>query len=135
MDNSAKGKTPNAARHARRERSSQAKIKIIDVRKALASLQEINREIHYASCFDEKQFTSGLITFRPTKGSDSKQIRHDDKDVVCHVLQGQGRLRVNGRRIQLRPGKICHIPKRTPHDFAAGKKTDLVLFYSLIKTG
>ncbi|MBI2359066.1 MAG: AraC family ligand binding domain-containing protein, partial [Deltaproteobacteria bacterium] len=45
------------------------------------------------------------------------------------------RLRVNRRRILLRPGTICHIPKGTPHDFAAAKKGELVLFYSLIKTG
>jgi mannose-6-phosphate isomerase-like protein (cupin superfamily) len=51
------------------------------------------------------------------------------------VLKGRGRLRINGRRIQLRPGIICHIPKGTSHDFAAGKTGELVLFYSLIKTG
>jgi mannose-6-phosphate isomerase-like protein (cupin superfamily) len=39
---------------------------------------------------------------------------------------------VNGKRIQLRPGIVCHIPKGTPHDFAAGKSGELVLFYSLI---
>jgi quercetin dioxygenase-like cupin family protein len=55
--------------------------------------------------------------------------------VVCQVLKGRGRLRINGRRIQLRPGTICHIPKNTPHDFAAGKTGRLILFYSLIKTG
>jgi mannose-6-phosphate isomerase-like protein (cupin superfamily) len=50
------------------------------------------------------------------------------------VLNGTGQLRVNGKRVTLRPGTICHIPKGTPHDFAAGKKSELVLFYSLIKT-
>ncbi|MBI2351952.1 MAG: AraC family ligand binding domain-containing protein, partial [Deltaproteobacteria bacterium] len=45
-----------------------------------------------------------------------------------------GRLRINGRKIALKPGTICHIPRGTPHDFAAGKKGEMILFYSLIKT-
>ena len=109
-------------------------MKIINLNSALNRLKKINEEIRYADCFTEKQFTSGLIAFRPGKNTDSKQINHDDKDVVCQVIKGSGRLRVNGKRIPLRPGIICHIPKGTPHDFAAGKNGELVLFYSLIQT-
>jgi quercetin dioxygenase-like cupin family protein len=109
-------------------------MKVINLRTALKRLPKLNDEIRYKNCFQEKTFTSGLIAFRPKENSDPKQINHDDKDVVCQVLKGRGRLHINGRRIPLRPGTICHIPKGTPHDFAAGK-TDLVLFYSLIKTG
>ena len=109
-------------------------MKTIKISQALKRLKKINEEIRYTDCFKEKQFTSGLIAFRPTKNSDPKQINHDDKDVVCQVINGSGRLRVNGRRIPLRPGIICHIPKGTPHDFAAGKSGELVLFYSLIQT-
>jgi quercetin dioxygenase-like cupin family protein len=110
------------------------KMKVVKISSALKRLKKINDEIRYAECFKEKQFTSGLIAFRPTKNSDPKQINHDDKDVVCQVIQGSGRLRVDGKRILLRPGVVCHIPKGTPHDFAAGKKRELVLFYSLIQT-
>ena len=109
-------------------------MKIIKINSALKGLKKINDEIRYADCFKEKQFTSGLIAFRPSKKSDPKQIKHDDKDVVCQVIKGTGRLCVNGKRIQLRPGIVCHIPKGTPHDFAAGKTAELVLFYSLITT-
>ena len=109
-------------------------VKSVKIHQALKRLKKINNEIRYANCFDEKQFTSGLIAFRSTKNSDPKQINHNDKDVVCHVIKGSGRLRINGKRILLRPGTICHIPKGTPHDFAAGKSGELVLFYSLIKT-
>ena len=109
-------------------------VKVVKISSALRSLKKINDEIRYADCFKEKQFTSGLIAFRPTKNSDPKQINHDDKDVVCQVIQGSGRLRVNGKRIRLRPGIVCHIPKGTPHDFGAGKSGELVLFYSLIQT-
>jgi mannose-6-phosphate isomerase-like protein (cupin superfamily) len=110
-------------------------MKIIKLRTALKRLPKLNDEIRYKSCFEEKQFTSGLIAFHRRQGTDPKQVTHDDKDVVCHVLKGRGRLRMNGRRIQLQAGTICHIPKGTPHDFAAGRNGDLVLFYSLIRTG
>ncbi|HXV78275.1 MAG TPA: cupin domain-containing protein [Candidatus Binatia bacterium] len=109
-------------------------MKVIHVQAALKRLAKLNAEIRYQTCFEEKTFSSGLIAFRPKKNSDLKQINHRDKDVVCQVLKGRGRLRINNRRIRLRPGTICHIPKNTPHDFAAGKTSELVLFYSLIKT-
>ena len=109
-------------------------MKIVKINSALKRLKKINDEIRYADCFKEKQFTSGLIAFRPNKRSDRKQIKHDDKDVVCHVIKGTGRLRVNGKRISLRPGIVCHIPKGTPHDFAAWRNGEMVLFYSLIQT-
>jgi mannose-6-phosphate isomerase-like protein (cupin superfamily) len=109
-------------------------MKVLKISTALKQLKNINDEIRYADCFKEKQFTTGLIAFTPSKKSDSKQISHNDKDVVCHVIKGSGRLRVNGKRVQLRPGMICHIPKNTPHDFAAGRRGELVLFYSLIKS-
>jgi mannose-6-phosphate isomerase-like protein (cupin superfamily) len=109
-------------------------MKIIKISAALRKLRKVNKEIRYERCFKEKQFISGLIAFRPQKKSDSKQISHLDKDVVCQVLKGRGRLRINGRRIPLQPGIICHIPKGTPHDFAAGQRTELILFYSLITT-
>jgi quercetin dioxygenase-like cupin family protein len=110
-------------------------MKIIKIQEALKGLKKINSEIRYKSCFEEKRFTAGLISFKPNKDSDPKQINHRDKDVICHVLRGRGRLRIDGQRIALQPGTICHIPKGTPHDFAAGKRGELVLFYSLIKTG
>ena len=109
-------------------------MKTIKISQALKRLKKISDEIRFAECFKEDNFTSGLIAFRPSRNLDHKQIIHDDKDVVCQVIKGSGRLRIKGRRIQLRPGIICHIPKRTPHDFATAKNGELVLFYSLIKT-
>jgi mannose-6-phosphate isomerase-like protein (cupin superfamily) len=109
-------------------------MKIVKISTALKRLNKINDEIRYVSCVEEKKFTSGIIAFKPTKKSNLKQISHDDKDVVCRVLQGSGRLRVDGHRIRLLPGTVCHIPKKTPHDFAAGKSGELILFYSLIIT-
>ncbi|MBI3001417.1 MAG: cupin domain-containing protein [Deltaproteobacteria bacterium] len=110
-------------------------IKVIRLQEALKNLKSINQEIRYKSLLEGRVLSTGLISFRPRKDSDPKQIKHRDKDVLCHVVRGSGRLRVNGRRISLKPGTICHIPRGTPHDFAAGRKRELVLFYSLITTG
>lgn len=109
-------------------------MKLIKLDSALKRLKILNDEIRYADCFAAKQFTAGLIAFSASKNSDPKQICHPDKDVVCHVLKGSGRLRVDGKRFSLKAGAICHIPKNTPHDFTAARSGELVLFYSLIKT-
>lgn len=110
-------------------------MKLTTIAKLSKRLKKINKEISYASFVEERGFSSGLILFRPGSDKDAKQIEHDDKDVVCQVVRGSGRLRVAGRKVALEPGVLCHIPKGTPHDFAAGKKSRLVLFYSLIETG
>jgi quercetin dioxygenase-like cupin family protein len=109
-------------------------MKVVKITAALKRLKKISDEIRYLSCFEQKQFTSGLIAFKPAKKVNPKQISHDDQDVVCQVLQGSGRLRVGGRRIRLVPGTLCHIPKNTLHDFAAARSGELVLLYLLIKT-
>ena len=110
-------------------------VKTVKIREALGELQEISKEIRYKSCLEGKGFSVGLISFKPGGDSDTKQINHEDKDVVCHVLEGHGRLRLSDRTIDLEPATLCHIPKGTPHDFAAGKEEDLILLYSLITTG
>lgn len=112
-----------------------AEMKVVKITEALKHLEKVNEEIRYAGLVGGRRFSAGLISFRPRKDADPKQIRHPDKDVICHVLKGSGRLRVNGRRVALTAGTICHIPKGTPHDFAAGTKGEMILFYSLIKTG
>lgn len=109
-------------------------MKVVKLNAALKSLKKINEEIRYVSFFDEKQFTAGVIVFGPVDNSDRKAIIHDDRDVLCHVLEGKGTLNCKGKRINLGPGTICHIAKRTPHDFAAARSHELVLFYSLIKS-
>ena len=107
--------------------------KIVDVDEALAELAAINSEIRHKGCIEGDGFNVGLVSFSPTTTTDPKQIVHDDKDVVCHVLRGRGRLRASGEVTRLRPGMLCHIPRGVPHDFAA-EGDELVLCYSLITT-
>lgn len=106
---------------------------VVKLQTALSRLKPVNDEIRYRECARGSGFTTGVISFRRRKRADRKQINHPDKDVVCHVLKGRGRLSVNGRRIALAPGTLCHVPRGTPHDFAATGK-ELVLIYSLITT-
>jgi mannose-6-phosphate isomerase-like protein (cupin superfamily) len=108
--------------------------RIVTFKQAVKGMTKLNREIRYKSIIEARRFSLGLIVFRPGSDRDPKQIRHSKKDVLCYILKGRGRLRVNGRRIALKAGTLCHIPKGTPHDFAAANNGDLVLFYTLIKT-
>ncbi len=108
-------------------------LKVIRIDAALAELAEINSEIRHRSCIEGEGFNVGLVSFAATSTADPKQIVHDDKDVVCHVLKGRGRLRASGEVTPLRPGMLCHIPRGVPHDFAA-EGDELILCYSLITT-
>ena len=135
MAKHAKGKGVSGKRRTPEQTKHNRAVNIVHLRELAKDLRAINSELRYKNCFEDEHFTSGLIAFRPRKKSDPKQINHEHKDVICHVIKGRGRLRIRNRRIQLTPGTICHIPKKTPHDFAAGKSGELVLFYSLIKTG
>ncbi|HXG51376.1 MAG TPA: cupin domain-containing protein [candidate division Zixibacteria bacterium] len=101
----------------------------------LERLTRLGDEIRHRTLFEGKNFTSGLIEFRPTGKVDPKQIVHHDREVVCYVLRGRGRLRAGGRRLPLSPGTVCHIPRRVPHDFAALTAGKLVIWYALIKAG
>ena len=109
-------------------------MKTLKIRDVLGQLERVNTEVRYKSCLEGPGFTVGLIAFSPQMRSDAKQINHNDKDVVCHVLQGHGRLRLGDRTVDLEPGTLCHVPKGTPHDFAASDNGELVLLYSLINT-
>ncbi len=107
--------------------------KVVDINEALAALAAVNSEIRHKGCIKGEGFDVGLVSFSATAASDPRQIVHDDKDVVCHVLQGRGRLRAAGATTALGPGMLCHVPRGVPHDFAADEG-DLILCYSLIVT-
>ena len=106
---------------------------IVNVDEALTELAAINSEIRHKGCIEGDGFNVGLVSFSAAAASDPRQIVHDDKDVVCHVLRGRGRLRAAGEVTKLGPGMLCHIPRGVPHDFAA-EAGELVLCYSLITT-
>jgi quercetin dioxygenase-like cupin family protein len=108
-------------------------LKTLKLSAALKRLRALTDEIRFYHFIEEKSFTAGVIAFRARKRRDAKRIKHRDKDVLCHVVKGRGRLSAGGKRLLLAPGTICHIPRGTPHDFAA-TRGELVLFYSLITT-
>ena len=108
-------------------------LKVVNIDAALAELADVNSEIRHRSCIEGDGFNVGLVSFSAVTTTDPKQIVHNDKDVVCHVLRGSGRLRTSGAVTRLRPGMLCHIPRGVPHDFAA-EEGELILCYSLINT-
>jgi mannose-6-phosphate isomerase-like protein (cupin superfamily) len=93
-----------------------------------------SQEIRYATCVEAGHFTQGIIAFagKPASGS---QITHDDKDVLCYVISGTGRLRSGDREMVLKQGSICHVPASVPHDFQATGDRELVLLYTLVEAG
>lgn len=97
-----------------------------------AQLKPLGQEIRYATCVESTRFTQGIIAFAG-KPSSSGQIRHEDKDVVCYVISGTGRLRNGEREMVLKQGSICHVPAGCPHDFQATGDRELVLLYTLLE--
>jgi mannose-6-phosphate isomerase-like protein (cupin superfamily) len=108
-------------------------MKSVKLSTALKRLRRLDDEIRHYEVFHDKNFTTGVIAFRSRPAGDPRQITHDAKDVVCQVIKGRGRLRSGRKQIALEPGMVCHIPKTTPHDFAA-HRGELILFYALIRT-
>ena len=99
----------------------------------LSRLEPLTPEIRFHDLVSRPTFKAGLIAFSPGGTADTKQITHPDKDVLCYVLRGRGRLRGDGTLIPLEPGMLCHIPAKAPHDFAATEE-ELLLLYVLIQT-
>ena len=99
----------------------------------LSRLERLTPEIRSHDLVRRPAFKAGLIAFSPGGPADPKQITHPDKDVLCYVLRGRGRLRADGTLTSLEPGMLCHVPAKAPHDFAA-TEDELLLVYILIET-
>ncbi|MHB8619078.1 MAG: cupin domain-containing protein [Chloroflexota bacterium] len=109
-----------------------AQVRVLQIEEVASRLHALGQEIRYATCFEAGQFTQGIITFatRPSGGS---QITHEDKDVVCYVISGTGRLRTGSDEMLLKQGSLSHVPAGVPHDFQATGDRELVLLYTLIE--
>ena len=121
-------------------------VDVLHVEQALRELEPLNAEISVRRWHRESAYEAGLVAFHPSPGSeqpppggaprqpegDPRRILHGDRDVVCQVLRGVGRLRLDEQSVPVEPGVLCRIPAGTPHDFAATGAEPLVLFYTLI---
>jgi quercetin dioxygenase-like cupin family protein len=83
-----------------------------------------------ATPFKGGNHQAGLIAFQPQAARDAKFITHAASDVLAHVLEGRGRLRLGDTEMALEPGSVCHIPANTAHDFVAEGDAPLLLFYA-----
>jgi len=108
-------------------------MKVLDLADELRRAKPISGEMAHRRLVEESTFVAGVVRFSPGGPPDPDQVTHQDKDVLCYVLSGTGRLRTDGRETPLRPGLLCHILAGTPHDFAATGEP-LSLYYCLIRT-
>ena len=108
-------------------------MKVMVLAEELARAAPLSPEMAHRRLVAGEGYEAGAIRFAPGAAADPKQITHADRDVLCYVLSGAGRLRAGGNETPLCPGLLCHIPANTPHDFAATTEP-LSLFYCLIRT-
>jgi mannose-6-phosphate isomerase-like protein (cupin superfamily) len=78
-------------------------------------------------------YDAGVIAFEPRPQPDARLICHTDRDVLCQVLAGEGRLRFDEQTEDVAVGTWYRIPAGVRHDFAASGDRPLVLFYVSIK--
>jgi len=95
-------------------------------------LKPINSEMSAVTPFRGERFRAGLVAFRPLTAPDDEFITHAASDVIAHVLDGRGRLRLSHSEVDLEPGMLCHIPAGVSHDFVAEGHSPLLLFYAVI---
>ena len=105
---------------------------VLRVDEALGELRQLNPEISVHTWHRATDYEVGLIAFHPLGDDDSRQIVHDRRDVICQVVRGAGRLRLEDEVVPIEPGMVYRIPARTPHDFAASGAEPLVLLYTLV---
>lgn len=96
----------------------------------LDELQKVTEEIAYRRFSSGPGYECGVVRFLPRAGEPS-QVTHEDKDVLCYVLQGQGRLRIGENIREVLPGDLFRIPARTPHDFSAGDEPLVLVYVSI----
>lgn len=105
---------------------------VTHLRELHEQLKAVNPEMRVATPFKGGNYRAGLIAFQPRAAPDDKFITHAASDVLAHVLEGRGRLRLDETEIALEPGSVCHIPANTAHDFVAEGDAPMVLFYAVI---
>jgi mannose-6-phosphate isomerase-like protein (cupin superfamily) len=105
----------------------------LSLEEAIGQLKPVNAEISVRSWHRGAEYEAGLIAFQPRPDTDARQILHADRDVICQVLRGTGRLRLEHSTVPVQAGTVYRIPAGTPHDFATTAAEPLVLFYTLVR--
>ena len=108
-------------------------MRVLSLADELTQAKAVSPEMAYRRLAEGEGYEAGVVRFAPAAAADPKQVTHADRDVLCYVLSGAGRLRAKGHETPLAPGLLCHIPAKTPHDFAAATEP-LSLYYCLIRT-
>lgn len=93
--------------------------RIVNVEALRAQARSLQDWLWSADAVKESGYDVGYIRFLPTDRPSGSLIRHADRDVVCVVLSGSGRLEHGSATSPLSPGDVCQIPVGTPHSFFA----------------
>jgi mannose-6-phosphate isomerase-like protein (cupin superfamily) len=107
---------------------------IINVEALRSGAAELREWLWSAEAVKHEGYEVGYIRFTPTDQPSGSLVRHADRDVVCLVLSGTGRLEHGSATTSLRAGDVCQIPVGTPHSFFADGGP-LEMLYATIRVG
>jgi mannose-6-phosphate isomerase-like protein (cupin superfamily) len=105
----------------------------LSLAEAAVDLQTSGGEISHHPWQRREGYDAGVIAFEPRSQPDARLICHTDRDVLCQVVAGEGRLRLDERIVDVAVGTWYRIPAGARHDFFASGDRPLVLFYVSIK--
>lgn len=94
----------------------------------LEELKQVDNEnIYWNSFIEQPGFEVGVLKLRVNE----KDIQNPHKtDEVYFILEGDGKLNINGENFDIKLKNIYYIPRNTPHHFHSNSK-DIVAFYVL----
>jgi quercetin dioxygenase-like cupin family protein len=99
---------------------------------ALAEMETANEEFGHRPLMTGPGYEYGLVRFLPRAEADERFITHRDKDVICQVMRGRGRLRLVAGQRELTVGDVCRVLAGTAHDFVAVDEPFVLLYTSIM---
>jgi quercetin dioxygenase-like cupin family protein len=97
----------------------------------IADLEAADQPFVHRTLMTGPGYECGVVRIAPSAEVEERFIVHDDKDVICQVFQGRGRLRLRGSSQAMLTGDVCRVLANMEHDFVAVDEP-LVLFYFTI---
>jgi len=64
--------------------------------------------------------STALSYFSAADGWTVPEHRHPDADEILYILEGDGELTLDGKKIQVSAGSAVFIPRNAPHSFISG---------------
>ena len=94
-------------------------------------VEEINKigeaPDYWNSFIEDNNFEVGVLKLKVNEKDIQKPHQSDE---VYYIVEGNGKININGNDFEIEQGAIFHVPKNTPHRFHSNTK-DIVAFYVL----